>query len=227
MPHECMPSQRLHTRLPSPLHLPHPIPNRNRTFGNPDTLNHDNESLPNSPLPPADLEHQTRTSGDGSDLKTHRSVSVPSLKNNQAPTSDPQLNIRQNSTNSMDNDSGHLSLEASGSPHSNDTPTTSTPLKTLINSLTAQQLEQEIAEERKAAELESVKEPKPDDLPAILKDNPFKVSNIAKHAPNKIILEPISHPIHSNLSLDNCDSNNNSTTNVVPRHLFTIKKPSQ
>ncbi len=127
----------------------------------------------------------------------------------------------------MDNDSGHLSLEASGSPHSNDTPTASTPLKTLINSLTAQQLEHQIEEERKAAAPEHVKEPEPD-LPAILKDNPFKVSNIAKHAPNKIILEPISHSIHNNNSShDNYDTNNNSTSNNVPRHLFTIKKASQ
>lgn len=208
-----MPAQRMHTRLPSPIHMPHPIMSRNRTYGNPDKLNDDNdESLPSSP--PPESTTNVRTAGDGSDKKSQRSVSNPSLRNNSAPIIPPD-DSRIIQSNSLDNDSGNLSLEASSSPPSNETPTTATPLKTA--------LDQEQIEDEQESPLPTKTPESPEiELPQILKDNPFKVSNIAKNAPNKIILEPITHPIRD--KLDAPDDINGSN---VPRHLFTVKKSSQ
>lgn len=170
IPQQCLPSRNIHARLPSPTHDLPSITN-DRLFGK-DTLSNGDDDEDDS------LKHSTETVNNRmSSFESEDSAVVTGSAEKAG-----RENVPRNKSASQDNDSGHLSLEATSSPNSNGA--VSTPQS---NSL----------ENSKSA----------DDLPQILKENPFKVK-----PPNKIILDPIKLPetlvAHSG----------------VPRHLFTVKK---
>lgn len=187
IPQQCLPSQRYHTRLPSPTHEMPSITN-DRLYGK-DTLNNEDDD---------DISDTIET--ESGDPKKHQNSTDINTVNNRMSSFESEDSavvtchsshvngnenlLRQNSAG-QDNDSGHLSLEATSSPNSNGTA--STPQS---NSL----------ENSKST----------DDLPQILKENPFKAK-----AQNKIILDPIKLP----------DGFNNAHPGV-PRHLFTVGKRS-
>lgn len=180
IPQQCMPSQRMHTRLPSPTHDMPSITN-DRLYGK-DTLNNDDDD--ESDIIEAESgtpKHSPETVNNRMSSFESEDSAVVTGSGGKEPRGGSE-NAPRNNSASQDNDSGHLSLEATSSPNSNGAA--STPLS---NSL----------ENSKST----------DDLPQILKENPFKVK-----PPNKIILDPIKLP-------DSLNAHPN-----VPRHLFTVKK---
>lgn len=168
IPQQCMISQNIHRRLPSPTNEPPPLMSitNDRLYGK-DTLNHDedddddNDDSDTLETESGFVKHSAGTSNN----RLSSFESVESVAN--------ESNIRRQ--HSQDNDSGHLSLEASTSPNSNEN--SSTPLNDSLES-------------------NKPNSPDNDKLPAILKDNPFK----AKAPPNKIILDPIKLPTNFSLS---------------------------
>lgn len=172
--HECLPTPSLRTRLPSPSHGPPTLTNNATTlrlFGQ-DQLNNDND---NDSIDTTIETESGITKQNSAETMENRMSSFESEDNNGGPRSGASRH------SSFDNDSGHLSLEVTGSPNSNDTPTTPQE-ESLIN------------------QQEPEKPTSPPPLVPILKDNPFKVST--NKAPNKILLEPIQLPIHNNLILN-------------------------
>lgn len=184
IPQQCLPSsQRIHTRLPSPAHDEMPSLMMNERLYGKDTLNNDDDD--------GDISDTIETeSGINAKLSTETAnnrmssfesedSAVVAGGGDNCMARDGSENILRQKSASQDNDSGHLSLEATSSPNSNGTA--STPQSnSLENSKTT------------------------NDLPPILKENPFKAK-----APNKIILDPIKLP---------------DSFQGVPRHLFTVKK---
>lgn len=156
IPQQCMPSQNIHHRLPSPTHEPPPLMSltNERLYGKDILHNYDDDEVDE----------------DNDSLETESGIVKNSAEtsNNRMSSFESEESVVQAGRRNMsqDNDSGHLSLEASTSPNSNEH---STPLND---------------------SLDSNKPNSPDTLPQILKDNPFK----AKAAPNKIILDPIKLP---------------------------------
>ncbi|KAG5677803.1 hypothetical protein PVAND_007531 [Polypedilum vanderplanki] len=187
IPQQCMISQSIHHRLPSPTHEPPPLMSitNDRLYGK-DTLNNDDDDDDDSDT----LETESGIVKHSADNVNNRMSSFESEESVANETGRRQI--------SQDNDSGHLSLEASTSPNSNEN--SSTPLND---------------------SLESNKQNSPDNLPAILKDNTFKVK-----APNKILLDPIKLPSLMN-TLNNTTNIIPSSNTEVPRHLFTVKKSDQ
>jgi hypothetical protein len=189
IPQQCMVTQSIHHRLPSPTHEPPPLMSitNDRLYGK-DTLHNDDDDDDSDTL-----ETESGIVKHSSDTTNNRMSSFESVESVVNETARRQI--------SQDNDSGHLSLEASTSPNSNGNA--STPLN---------------------ESLESNKPNSPDNLPAILKDNPFKAK-----APNKIILDPIKLPtLLNNTTLSNITSNHVVHSNPeVPRHLFTVKRSEQ
>ncbi|KAL7046992.1 hypothetical protein ACKWTF_002762 [Chironomus riparius] len=155
IPQQCMPSQNIHHRLPSPTHEPPPLMSltNERLYGKDILHNYDDDEVEEDN---DSLETESGIVKNSAETSNNRMSSFESEESVMQPG---RRNISQ------DNDSGHLSLEASTSPNSNEH---STPLND---------------------SLESNKPNSPDTLPQILKDNPFKAK-----APNKIILDPIKLP---------------------------------
>lgn len=189
IPQQCFPSKNIHHRLPSPSHGPPTLTN-SKIYGN-DTLNDDDDDSTGT-----HLETESGiTKVDSTETFEKRLSSFESMDGG-APTG--IRNEFPSRHSSQDNDSGHLSLEASASPNSNESSTTPTD-----GSLQQQ---------------EPLEKPtSPPHLAPILKDNPFKV---ASKTPNKIILDPIQLP---NILHNGTASAVTALTNV-PRHLFAIKK---
>lgn len=176
IPQQCMPSQRIHTRLPSPTHDMPSITN-DRLYGK-DTLNNDDDDESDIiEVESSSPKHSTDTVNNRMSSFESEDSAVVTGSRGKEPRGGSENAARNNSA-SQDNDSGHLSLEATSSPNSNGAA--STP---------------------QSNSLENSKSN--DDLPQILKENPFKVK-----PPNKIILDPIKLNTHPG----------------VPRHLFTVKK---
>lgn len=193
IPQQCFPSKNIHHRLPSPAHGPPTLTN-SKLYGH-DTLNDDDDESTGT--------NQDTESGitkvDSTETIEKRMSSFESIDGRNALNGARNEFPSQHS--SQDNDSGHLSLEASASPNSNESATTPTD-----GSLQPQE------------PLDKPMSPPP--LAPNLKDNPFKVHS---KAPNKIILDPIQLP-------NNLHSGSVSTVNAlnnVPRHLFAIKKSGQ
>jgi Rhodopsin-like GPCR transmembrane domain len=179
VPQQCLPSQpRIHTRLPSPTHdMPSIINDR---FYGKDTLNNDDDDDISDTIETESglAKHTAETTNNRmSSFESEDSAVVAGGGGDQVIRSGGSENISRHNSANQDNDSGHLSLEATSSPNSNGTASNS-----LENSKST------------------------DDLPQILKENPFK----AKTA-NKIILDPIKLP-------------ESLAHPGVPRHLFTVKK---
>lgn len=154
-PQQCFPSKNVHHRLPSPTNGP---PNMSTNFnsklyGN-DTLNNDDDD---------DSVESGINKRDSTETIDKRMSSFESGEEQQPTGVSNEFQSRQSS---QDNDSGHLSLEASTSPNS------TTP--------TDRSLQQE------------VKPKSPPPLAPIFKENPFKIAS--NKAPNKIILDPIQLP---------------------------------
>jgi hypothetical protein len=145
-----LPSKKFHHRLPSPTNGPPTLTN-SKLYGN-DTLNNDDDD---------ESMHLDAESGitkrDSTETMESAAEANSGLRN--------EFPSRQSSLN-QDNDSGHLSLEASASP-TNSTPT------------------------ERSLQQQEIKPKSPPPLAPIFKENPFKVSN---KAPNKIILDPIQLP---------------------------------
>lgn len=188
IPQQCFPSKNIHRRLPSPTNGPPTLTN-SKLYGN-DTLNDDDDSSG------AEMETESRiTKIDSTETMDKRMSSFESVEGG-AP-----IGIRNefpSRHSSQDNDSGHLSLEASASPNSNEISTTPTD-----GSLQPQE-----------------KPTSPPPLAPIFKDNPFKVHT---KAPNKIILDPIQLPNN----LHNGPASTVTALTNVPRHLFAVKKSGQ
>jgi hypothetical protein len=190
IPQQCMISQSIHHRLPSPTHEPPPMMSitNDRLYGK-DTLNHE--------------EEEEEDDDDSDTLETESGIVKHSAdtSNNRMSSFESEESVANETTArrqpSQDNDSGHLSLEASTSPNSNEN--SSTPL---------------------TDSLDSNKPNTPDNLPAILKDNPFKAKT---PAPSKIILDPIKLPTAMLTTTTTVHSPNPE----VPRHLFTVKRSEQ
>lgn len=183
IPQQCFPSKNIHRRLPSPTNGPPTLTHiASKLYGN-DTLNDDDDSSNNETESGISKRESTET-------VNKRFSSFDSAEN------DPQMarNEFPSRHSSQDNDSGHLSLEAT-SPNSNES--SSTPVD---GSLQQQE-----------------KPTSPPPLASIFKENPFKVHT---KAPNKIILDPIQLPSSYNTG----PANSNTTLSNVPRHLFTVKK---
>lgn len=179
IPQQCMPSQRIHTRLPSPTHDMPSLTN-DRLYGK-DTLNNndDDDESDIIEVESASPKHSTENVNNRmSSFESEDSAVVTGSGGEKVPRGGSENAFRNNSA-TQDNDSGHLSLEATSSPNSNGNA--STPQSNSIENSKSN-----------------------DNLPQILKDNPFKVK-----PPNKIILDPIKLP---------------NTHPGVPRHLFTVKK---
>lgn len=191
MPQQCFPTKNIHHRLPSPTNGPPTLIN-SKLYGN-DTLNDDDDDESSNGDTESGISKQHSTETVNKRLSSFESVNGEAV--NEARNEFPSRH------SSQDNDSGHLSLEASASPNSNDASTTPTD-----GSLQPQE------------PLEKPTSPPP--LAPILKDNPFKVNS---KAPNKIILDPIKLP--TNLITGGVSTN--PTLSNVPRHLFTIKKSGQ
>lgn len=155
IPQQCMPSQNIHHRLPSPTNEPPPLTSltHDRLYGKDILHNYDDED---------DEDDNVSMETESGIVKNSVEASNNRLSSFESEESVVQPGRRHNS---QDNDSGHLSLEASSSPNSNEN---STPMN---------------------GSLESNKPNSPDNLPPIFKDNPFKAK-----APNKIILDPIKIP---------------------------------
>ena len=191
LPQQCLPS------APSHMHNRLPSPPPSNMYIAPDTFNNNDEEDEAENI-------GKRILGGKRDLK---SAGAQSSHNSAENGMDGNLTSRHSSL-----DSGHSSLENSTSPHSNEPPTT--PQDTPQNSMATTEIPDDFKATLKALSIE-MPSPQPK---GILKENPFKVTS-SKPA-NKIILEPIQHPIQSNLSVINGTS--------VPRHLFAaVKKPSQ
>lgn len=190
--HISLPQQCLPT---APAHMHNRLPSPPPSNLYPDTLNNNDEE-------------EAENIGKrilGSAKRDLKSAGAQSSQTSGENGMDGNLTSRHSSL-----DSGHSSLENSTSPHSNEPPTT--PQETPHNSMATT----DIPDDFKAT-LKSIEIPSPQPK-GILKENPFKVTS-SKPA-NKIILEPIQHPIQNNLSVINGTS--------VPRHLFAaVKKPSQ
>lgn len=191
IPQQCFPTKSVHRRLPSPTNGP-PTFTNNRLYGN-DMLNDDEDddiSIGSNAETESVITKRDSTETVDKRLSSFDSVEAQAGIRNQFPSRH----------SSQDNDSGHLSLEASASPNSNEISTTPTD-----NSL--QQPDQQH------------KPTSPPPLAPVLKDNPFKINS---KAPNKIILDPIQLPHLQNGSASTITSFTN-----VPRHLFAVKKSSQ
>lgn len=157
LPQQCFPSNNVHRRLPSPTNEPQPT---SMFYGN-DTLNQDDDD--------SNLDTESGiTKRDSTETMDKRMSSFESVEV-EAPCG--VRNEFPSRHSSQDNDSGHLSLEASASPNS------TTP--------TDQSLQQQ-----------ELKPKSPPPLAPIFKENPFKVKNF-DNAPNKIILDPIQLPERS------------------------------
>lgn len=190
IPQQCFPSKSVHHRLPSPTNGPPTLTN-SKLYGN-DTLNDDDDD--DSTI----LETESGiTERDSTDTIKKQMSSFESAEG-EAP-SGLRINEFPSRHSSQDNDSGHLSLEASSSPRSNDASNTPTD-----GSLQPQE------------PLNKPTSPPPP-LAPILKDNPFKAHS---KAPNKIILDPIQLPNN----LQNGSAGINAAPSNVPRHLFAVKK---
>lgn len=150
LPQQCFPSKNVHHRLPSPTNGPPTLTNY-KLYGN-DTLNDDDDD--------SNFDAESGITKKDSTEKMEKRMS--SFENEEQATG--LRNEFPSRHSSQDNDSGHLSLEASTSPNS------STPIE---QSLQQQEL-------------------KPPPLAAIFKENPFKIAS--NKAPNKIVLDPIQLP---------------------------------
>lgn len=175
IPQQCMPSQNIHHRLPSPAHEPPPLMSltNERLYGKDILHNYDDDEDDN-----VSMETESGIVKNSAEASNNR---MSSFESEESVMQSGRRNISQ------DNDSGHLSLEASTSPNSNEN---STPLTDSLESNKPNSPEQ--------------------NLPQILKDNPFKAK-----APSKIILDPIKVPTKLPSMSENHD---------VPRHLFTVRK---
>lgn len=190
IPQQCFPSKGVHRRLPSPTNGP-PTFTNSRLYGN-DMLNDDEDDEISTGTTNIDNESGI-TKRDSTETIDKR---ISSFDSGDASGIRNEFPSRHSS---QDNDSGHLSLEASASPNSNEVSTTPTD-----GSLQQQEVN---------------KPTSPPPLAPALKENPFK---IASKAPNKIILDPIQLP-----NLHNGSTSNITALTNVPRHLFAIKKTSQ
>ncbi|CRL08386.1 CLUMA_CG021397, isoform A [Clunio marinus] len=190
IPQQCFPSKNVHHRLPSPTNGPPTLTN-NKIYGN-DILNHDEDDDDDDDSTDGGVETAKIDANDAVDKR------ISSVESEAATTTTAAKNEFPSRHSSQDNDSGHLSLEASGSPNSNDVSTTP-----VDNSLQP-----------------SDKPQTPFPLPPIFKENPFKVHT---KAPSKIILDPIKLPTN----IHNGSANTVTAHTNVPRHLFTIKKSGQ
>lgn len=191
IPQQCFPSKNVHHRLPSPTNGPPTLTTTNRLYGN-DTLNDDeddDESTGSNIESESGIEKRDSTETMDKRLSSFESVEGQRGLRNDFPSRH----------SSQDNDSGHLSLEATGSPSSNETATTPTD-----GSLQADAAEKPMS---------------PPPLAPILKENPFKASKV----PNKIILDPI----HLPNNLQNGSASTITALSNVPRHLFAAKKSVQ
>lgn len=192
IPQQCLPSKSVHHRLPSPTNCPPALTN-SKIYGN-DTLNDDDDDESSG----TNLDTESGiTKVDSTETITKRLSSFESEDGGATG----MRNDFPSRHSSQDNDSGHLSLEASASPNSNDISTT--PIDA---SLQPQE------------PLEKPMSPPP--LAPIFKENPFKVHT---KAPNKIILDPIQLPNN----LHNGSASTVTALTNVPRHLFAIKKSGQ
>lgn len=192
IPQQCFPSKSMHHRLPSPTNGPPTLTN-SRLYGN-DMLNDDDDDDSSG----ANIETESGiTKRDSTETIEKRMSSFESV--NDAPTG--TRNEFPSRHSSQDNDSGHLSLEASASPNSNEISTTP-----VDGSLHQQE------------PLDKPTSPPP--LAPILKDNPFKAHTKAQ---NKIILDPIQLPNN----LQNGSASTVTALTNVPRHLFAVKKSGQ
>lgn len=159
IPQQCLPTKSIHHRLPSPTHdvLPIISNDNGRLYGK-DTLNHedDNDNDGDNLTPKFEIAKHLKTT---------------SNSNNQLTTFENEENISSSYTvkriKSLDNDSGHLSLEASTSPNSNDLTNTTPQMDSL----------------------ESNKTNSPQMIPPPVKENPFKAK-----LSSRIILDPIKLP---------------------------------
>lgn len=189
IPQQCFPSKNVHRRLPSPTNGP-PTFTNSRLYGN-DMLNDDEDD---------DISTGTNMETESGITKIDSTETVDK-RISSFDSGEVQSGIRNefpSRHSSQDNDSGHLSLEASASPNSNEVSTTPTD-----NSL---------------QHPEPINKPtSPPPLASAAKDNPFKITS---KAPNKIILDPIQLPNLQNGSAIAPLTN-------VPRHLFAVKKSSQ
>lgn len=191
IPQQCFPSKSIHRRLPSPTNGP-PTFTNNRLYGN-DMLNDDEEddiSVGTSRGTESIITKRESTGTIDKRISSFDSAEAPSVIRNDFPSRH----------SSQDNDSGHLSLEASASPNSNEISTTPTD--------------------------GSLQQPEPTHTPmsppplaSAFKENPFKITS---KPPNKIILDPIQLP-----SLQNGSASTITALTNVPRHLFAVKKTSQ
>lgn len=187
VPQQCFPSKNIHRRLPSPTDGPPTLIN-SKLYGT-DTLNDDDD----------DSEAESGISKRDSTETVDKRMS--SFESVEAEAGNALRNGFPSAHSSQDNDSGHLSLEASASPNSNEASTTPTD-----GSLQPQD-----------------KPMSPPPLAPILKDNPFKVTS---KAPNKIILDPIQLPNNFMNGSAGTPTPTSAHANV-PRHLFTVKKTVQ
>lgn len=195
IPQQCFPSKNVHRRLPSPTNDVPPAMMNSRLYGT-DTLNDDDDD--DSIRSTVETESGITKRG-STDTMEKRLSSFDSVDAQEVPTG--IRNDFPSRHSSQDNDSGHLSLEASASPNSNEASTTPTD-----GSLQQQ---------------DSLQKPmSPPSLAPILKENPFKVHT---KAPNKIILDPIQLPNN----LQNGSVHSSAALSHVPRHLFTVKKSGQ
>lgn len=193
IPQQCFPSKSIHHRLPSPTLGPPTL--SNRLYGN-DLLNDDDDDDSSG----TNIETESGiTKRDSTETIEKRLSSFESVNCVDAPAG--TRNEFQSRHSSQDNDSGHLSLEASASPNSNEISTTP-----VDGSLQQQE------------PLEKPTSPPP--LAPILKDNPFKVQTKTQ---NKIILDPIQLPNN----LQNGSANTVTSLANVPIHLFAVKKSGQ
>lgn len=195
IPQQCFPTKNVHHRLPSPTNAPPDLNTSNRLYGN-DTLNDDDDDNESTGTT---LESESGiVKRDSTETMDKRLSSFESVDGDQ-----PRSGIRNDFPSrhsSQDNDSGHLSLEASTSPNSNESGNTPTD-----GSLQTQDPD---------------KPTSPPPLAPILKDNPFKVHS---KSANKIILDPIQLPNN----LQNGSVSSITALSNVPRHLFAVKKTAQ
>lgn len=195
IPQQCFPTKNIHHRLPSPTNGPPTLMTTNRLYGN-DTLNDDDDDDDSTGT---NIESESGIEKrDSTETMDKRLSSFESVEGEGRPGIRNEFPSRHSS---QDNDSGHLSLEASGSPNSNENPTTPTD-----GSLQPQD--------------PAEKPMSPPPLAPILKNNPFKV---ATKSASKIILDPIQLP---NILQTGSASNITALSNV-PRHLFAVKKSVQ
>ena len=191
IPQQCFPSKTIHRRLPSPPNGP-PTFTNSRLYGN-DMLNDDEDddiSTGTNAETESVITKRDSTEAMDKRMSSFESGETPAGVRNDFPS-------RQSS---QDNDSGHLSLEASASPHSNEASTT--PTDTSL---------------QQPEPLHKPTSPPP--LTAAFKDNPFKITTKTQ---NRIILDPIQLP-----HLQNGPASTITALTNVPRHLFAVKKSSQ